>query len=98
MSINFTLTKQDSIVGIKLDAATETAVDSIINSVVEADTKAAIEAATVCGWKISAAAWLREKAKAQRLINEKYPRHAECYPSWGSRVNLLDALARELEE
>lgn len=49
-------------------------------------------------WKAPAAAWLRAKAKEQQKVNEDYPRHAECYPSWGERVHHFNRLAFELEK
>jgi len=47
-------------------------------------------------WKEPAANWLREKAAAQQALNEQYPEHAKCYPTWESWVLKLNWLADEL--
>lgn len=48
-------------------------------------------------WREQAAAWLRQKARAQECINIENPRHAAAYPSWAARVDFLDRLASELD-
>lgn len=48
------------------------------------------------GWKRPAALWLIAKADEQRAINEKYPKHAACYPAWGAFVTKFELLASEL--
>lgn len=48
-------------------------------------------------WQTQAAAWLRAKATEQSQINERYPKHAACYPSWVDRVKIMQRLAEELE-
>lgn len=47
-------------------------------------------------WKEPAANWLREKAAAQHALNEQYPEHAKCYPTWKNWVLKLNWLADEL--
>lgn len=48
-------------------------------------------------WQTMASAWLKGKAAEQAQANEKYPRHAECYPTWVARVGILQKLAADIE-
>lgn len=48
-------------------------------------------------WRKQAIAWIRGKAAEQAQTNQKYPRHAECYPSWVEKVHTLERLAGDLE-
>jgi len=48
-------------------------------------------------WRKQAVAWLKGKAAEQAQNNERWPRHAACYPSWGQRVEFAQRLADELE-
>lgn len=48
-------------------------------------------------WRPHAIAWLRRKAAEQAVENARFPRHAECYPSWVRQVTILQRLADELQ-
>jgi len=48
-------------------------------------------------WQRQASAWLRGKAAEQAQINERFPQHVRCYPSWTERVKQLQDLAEELD-
>ena len=48
-------------------------------------------------WESQAIAWLRGKAAEQAQNNERWPRHAACYPSWIERVKHAQQLADDLE-
>ena len=48
-------------------------------------------------WERHAVAWLRGKAAEQAQNNERWPRHAACYPSWIERVKHAQQLADDLE-
>lgn len=54
-------------------------------------------AAPEIAWQHQAVAWLRSKAAEQAQTNQRYPRHAECYPSWVQRVEQAQRLANDLE-
>ena len=57
----------------------------------------ALKAEQAADWRTEAVKWLRRKAEEQRATNEKHPRHAEAYPSWGERVRQFHWLADDLE-
>lgn len=48
-------------------------------------------------WRKQTVAWLKGKAAEQAQNNERWPRHAACYPSRGQRVEFAQRLADELE-
>jgi hypothetical protein len=74
--------------------------DSVTEALLEAQRRDLAAAPAVQGepvaWKEPAANWLREKAAAQQALNEQYPEHAKCYPTWENWVLKLNWLADEL--